>query len=101
MWQLMLKGKIDSLTYLNPMPAFMIILTSWIPAMLVLGMSGNDDTKIGLWGLPAFIIWLFILKKPIDLWRLRIYNAAKLTPEKQEELARRTALAGYLASGGP
>ena len=100
---LMLRGKIDSLTYLNPVRGFMVILLSWVPGMLVLALM-NGWPKAGdmtaFWGMPAFIFWGFTLKKPVGAWRQHILKTIKLTPEQQQELATRSAFANYLASGG-
>ncbi len=99
----MLKGKIDSLTYLNPVPAMMMFLLAGFPPMLILHLMGGNyaaENMKGLWGLPAFIAWAFILKKPMIAWRERISQTIELTQEQREELGMTSAFANYINSGG-
>lgn len=101
-WNFFLKGKIDSISLTCPVEGFVFIHITWIPAGLVLGLiSGSPDLDLrGLFAVPAFILWGFILKKPANLWCTNMEKKIKLSPERAQELAQTSANADFLISGG-
>lgn len=101
MFKQVLKGRIDPLAYYNPVPGFVVILTSWMPSAAVLTYVNGDPDGMALLGTPFFIAWMFVLKFATNARRGRIVRGIEVSQERKDDIGRTAAISDYLSAGGP